>query len=377
MLVHGLFGHPKDSWSINTPRTLQAGRSEQPFGHEDIEGPPSRKKPCNSQRELFRTIFWPQDLLPIEFPQARILTWGYDVQVEQLLSSVSKASLFHHAESLLSDLANLRNTTSDKSRPIFFIAHSLGGIVVKDALNLSCQEGTFLSEILPATRGVVFLGTPHHGTKFASLGKIACQLTQAFGQKPNTQILRSLETNSETLERISRSFGRILATEQLKVHSFREELDTIGVRIVDVFSSTIGYVKETRGTLHANHKNMAKFVSVEDVNFQRVVSVLRRWIDELGQAKTRDGAPAASDKNILTLPEGLIFDEQYHACLRSLNHADARKRANDVERNYSTTYEWLFDDCIGFKEWLKGKNPSPVFWIHGKPGSGKSLFFTD
>ena len=371
MLVHGLFGHPKNSWSVNTSRALQAGRGEEVLGHENLEESP-RKKPRNSQRELFHTVFWPQDLLPIVFPGARILTWGYDAQVEQLFSSVSKASLLHHAESLLSDLARLRTSTSDKARPIFFVAHSLGGIVIKDALSLSRADGTFLGEIFSATRGVVFLGTPHHGSKVASLGKIACQLMEALGQKPNTQILRSLERNSDTLERISRSFGQILATEQLKVHSFREELDTMGVRIVDSFSSTIGYFKETRETLHANHRNMAKFSSVQDVNFQRVVSVLRRWIDELGQVRTRNGASAASNKDILTLPDGLIFDEQYDACLKFLNHADARKRVKDVELAHSGTYDWLLNDSIGFNDWLKGDNLSPVFWVQGKPGSGKS-----
>ena len=344
---------------------MQGGRSEESLDHEDVEEP-LRKKPRNSQRELFHEVFWPRDLLPIEFPRARILTWGYDIQVEQLLSSVSKASLFHHAESLF------RNSTSDKRRSIFFIAHSLGGIVVKDALSLSRAEETFLGEIFPATRGVIFLGTPHYGSKVGSLGKIACQLIEALGQKPNTQVLRSLEMNSEILERISRSFGQILATEQLKVHSFREELDIMGVGIVDSFSSTIGYFKETRGTLHANHKNMAKFSSVQDVNFQGVVLVLRRWIDELGSTRTRDGVTTASDREISNLPDGLIFDEQYHACLKSLNHFDTRKRIQDVEPAHSATYDWLLNDDVGFNGWLAVKNPSPVFWIQGKPGSGKS-----
>ncbi|MCJ1405548.1 hypothetical protein MMC11_008776, partial [Xylographa trunciseda] len=360
-----------NSWSISTSRDLPVVGREEVLGHEDVEEPP-RKKPRLSQRELFHEVFWPRDLLPIEFPQARILTWGYDVQVEQLLSPVSKASLFHHAESLLSDLAMLRNSTTDKSRPIFFIAHSLGGIVVKDALSLSRIEETIFSEILPATRGVIFLGTPHHGSKIASLGKIAFQLTEALGQKPNTQILRSLEINSETLERISRSFGQILATDQLKVHSFREELDTKGVKIVESFSSTIDYFKETRGTLHANHRNMAKCSSVHDVKFQRLASVLRRWIAELGETRTRNRAPARSDEDVSDLTDSRIFDAQYQTCLKSLNHVEARKRIKNVEPAYNTTYDWLLDDGMGFTDWLEGKNASTVYWIQGKPGSGKS-----
>jgi hypothetical protein len=129
-----------------------------------------------------------------------------------MLSSASKASIFHHAETLLSDLAMVRSTAEDKTNPIIFIAHSLVGIVVKDALSPSGNEKTFLNEILPATKGVMFLGTPHHGTKIASLGKIAFELARIFLQRPNLQVRRWLEQNSETLKRIARGFGQALSS---------------------------------------------------------------------------------------------------------------------------------------------------------------------
>lgn len=47
------------------------------------------------------------------------------------------------------------------------------------------------------------------------------------------------------------------------MYSFREEDDTKGVRIVDAHSSTIGYFHETRGFLHINHRNIAKFTKEE------------------------------------------------------------------------------------------------------------------
>jgi hypothetical protein len=43
-----------------------------------------------------------------------------------------------------------------------------------------------------------------------------------------------------------------------------------------------------------------------------------------------------------------------------------------VEGTYGTTYSWLFKGKVGFEDWLSGKTQSPVFWISGKPGSGKS-----
>ena len=111
---------------------------------------------------------------------------------------------------------------------------------------------TFFDEILPATAGVLFLGTQHHGSKAASLGKIAFDLSKVAFKSPYLQVLRGLEPDSEILEQILESFGQILAKGRIKVHSFREELDTRGIMIVDSSSATIGYLKETRGSLHAN-----------------------------------------------------------------------------------------------------------------------------
>ena len=316
-------------------------------------------------------VFWPRDLLPKAFPQARIVTWGYDVQIEGFLAAASQASIYHHAENLLSDLVMLRKSDAAKLIPLIFIAHSLGGIVVKDALSLSGHESTTINAVLPATIGVMFLGTPHHGSGAASLGKKAFEVSKIFFKKPNLQVLRGLETNSETLERISRSFGQILSTGRIKVHSFREELPTHGVMVVGSASSTMGYLHESRGSLHANHRNLARFSSIEDVKYQRVVSVLQDWVKESSEKQHNQQHLQSGNENP-ALPDGLVFDEELEQCLTSLHSQEAQNRFEDIELAYYKTYDWLFDHHVGFEDWLEGKNSSNIYWIQGKPGSGKT-----
>lgn len=317
-------------------------------------------------------VFWPRDLLPRVFPNSRIMTWGYDVTINHLISSSSKSSIYHHSETLLGDLAAKWIEESEKETPIIFIAHSLGGIVVKDALQLSAKESSYLKEIAAATIGVMFLGTPHHGSKTASLGKLAFRIVQAFLQDPNTKILQGLEVNSEILERISRGFGQLLAADRIRVHSFREELNTHGMMIVDSFSSTIGYFNETRGSLHANHRDMAKFTSSDDVKFQRVAAVLKIWISVSTQDQAIFRPEPLPAQDLETLPDGLIFDDQYRTCLLSLSSTDARRRLMEVDRAYEKTFLWLFEPNLGFRDWLRGVITDPLYWIQGKPGSGKS-----
>jgi hypothetical protein len=61
-------------------------------------------------------------------------------------------------------------------------------------------------------------------------------------------------------------------------------------------------------------------------------------------------------------------------CLRSLDNYEARLRIANVADVFENTYNWLFgvEDEVGFRRWLSGKTENSMYWIQGKPGSGKS-----
>lgn len=59
-------------------------------------------------------------------------------------------------------------------------------------------------------------------------------------------------------------------------------------------------------------------------------------------------------------------------CLKSLNMTEARLRISQVEEAFGSTYGWLFKERVGFEDWLSGATSNTIFWIQGKPGSGKS-----
>jgi hypothetical protein len=91
---------------------------------------------------------------------------------------------------LLSDLASKRRRCLDG--PIIFLAHSLGGLVVKDALCQSHFEGIQeivhrprLAAIKTATIGVNFAGTLHRGADKS----IATNLSKFVLKDPNDLII--------------------------------------------------------------------------------------------------------------------------------------------------------------------------------------------
>ena len=77
-----------------------------------------------------------------------------------------------------------------------------------------------------STFGVCFLGTPHRGSKSASIAKVAYDISVAVTKRPNTRLLQGLERNSEILDSIGDQFSQTLLEKNLSIASFREEKET-------------------------------------------------------------------------------------------------------------------------------------------------------
>ena len=62
-------------------------------------------------------------------------------------------------------------------------------------------------------------------------------------------------------------------------------------------------------------------------------------------------------------------------CIASLNDEQTETRIREVHEAHKKTFHWLFDpSTVSFSSWLRDRSPetSLMFWIQGKPGSGKS-----
>lgn len=102
--ARSVFGRFRPSWP--------AGRSRKPSS----SSPPPKP-------------FWPYEFLVDEVPEARIWTYGYNANVtEGFLQACNQNSIPQHGQ----DLAVKFERDVENDDPVIFVAHSLGGIVVKD-----------------------------------------------------------------------------------------------------------------------------------------------------------------------------------------------------------------------------------------------------
>jgi hypothetical protein len=54
------------------------------------------------------SCFWPRDLLSADLERARLITWGYDADIANAFQYASQDSIYGHADTLLNDLARIR-----------------------------------------------------------------------------------------------------------------------------------------------------------------------------------------------------------------------------------------------------------------------------
>jgi len=113
---------------------------------------------------------WLRDFAPEDILRARFITYGYDTAV---VASDNNQGVRELARTLLDGLAIFRQRTQTRPRPLLFVCHSLGGVVLKEALVMSSKvteaKHKKLLEVTTVTYGLVFMGVPNLGLKHNQL----------------------------------------------------------------------------------------------------------------------------------------------------------------------------------------------------------------
>ncbi|KAL5356142.1 hypothetical protein BJX96DRAFT_171331 [Aspergillus floccosus] len=177
-------------------------------------------------------VFWPVHLLPEVLARVggRIITYGYNANISSFSDGVSSDHICNHAEALVSSLAANRSLTNCSDRPIIFVCHSLGGLVVKRVLNYSKniqnERMKHIRSTWISTYGILFLGTPYlasDGAKWGVLLQIICSAGVPKKVMDSSSLFSAL-TNNETLQNINSLFAEDMG--RYHMYFFYETLET-------------------------------------------------------------------------------------------------------------------------------------------------------
>ncbi|MGD1699309.1 esterase/lipase family protein [Dapis sp. BLCC M229] len=213
VFVHGLAGHPWGTWHPKSKKDNQ-----------DLD-------------------FWPFWLG--EELQANVWTFGYDAPRSKY--SGWGMSLFDQASNLLEYL----EVKDIGDRPLIFVTHSMGGLVVKDLIR-TAQNFDDKKAIIQQTQGIVFLSTPHQGSHLANLIDNINVLTRA------TVNVQELKAHSPQLRQLNEWYRQNVDNFGIKTQVFFETQPMSGVLVVDEDSANPGIKDVKPVAIPADHNSIAK-----------------------------------------------------------------------------------------------------------------------
>lgn len=187
---------------------------------------------------------WLLDLLPQYFPTARIMTYGSDTKLQGNNSTQGFFSLggvlLSNLEFVTGDVEDEKSYNADVApseepqkhvKPLIFIAHSLGGLIVKAVCTFALQRVLHPltqkykaiirarmtgSRISGATYGALFYGVPNQGMETEAM----CSVVK---DQPNASLINSLQRDSDLLTHQTLEFDKIISYLNLDIIYFYEE----------------------------------------------------------------------------------------------------------------------------------------------------------
>lgn len=137
VFIHGLQGHPETTWTHVEVKEDQVTPNDNRSRRTIVGKALHLLRHNNSVPTKEIRTFWPRDVLPSDFPSARILTYGYASKISYFFGSdkPSHENMTENGRTFMNGLAAHRSQAME--RPLMLITHSLGGLIVK-AVGISC-----------------------------------------------------------------------------------------------------------------------------------------------------------------------------------------------------------------------------------------------
>ncbi|KAL2132593.1 hypothetical protein VTI74DRAFT_3616 [Chaetomium olivicolor] len=296
--------------------------------------------------------FWPREWLPRDeaFKDVRIHTFGYP-------SGVTQESIINIADISRSLLAAIKDSplmnTGNQPR-LIFVAHSMGGLVVKKAYILGYREAEF-KPVVDRVCSIFFLATPHRG---ASIAQALSRSTAVIGVRP---FVEDLFPQSPLIQTLTEDFPRVSGDTQLFLFYETRPMTVVFSKmlIVEKSSAVMNLVNERRTYLDANHRNVAMYSTTEDPSYVSVRNALATVV-----SLQRDSSRAQIQ---------VAVREDQDALDRFLGVSDGPEDDLMIQESIKLpgSCEWI-GNKPDYLSW-KGSMDISILWLRGRPGAGKSV----
>ncbi|KAI0430050.1 ankyrin repeat-containing domain protein [Xylaria sp. FL1042] len=291
-----------------------------------------------------------------EIPGARVLLYNYDSR--WLGDEAVRQTLYNAAVWLLDALVERRK--GYESRPLVFLAHSMGGLVVVKALTLAVAKPELIDRmrVYECFAGAIFFGTPFRRSSAVYKGVLLASILEKINHAKSSQMLQILDPQRDSLEELRNDFSQLSTREpkptiaciyELKELSYGPKLRGLSGIVVTQDSATLDFADDRRG-MECDHRQLNRFDSAQDPRYDIVRMLLKGIVQK---------AHRIVKKRLQASKQSLVDDNTFARFIR-------RK----VE-SASGDSSWLLQEST-FRQWVAQTDDNSQFlWVSGIEGRGK------
>ncbi|XP_016303477.1 protein SERAC1-like [Sinocyclocheilus anshuiensis] len=258
---------------IQSPHIMQASHAARALANLDRDA--VRQKYQDGVYILHPQCRTKQSWLAADCPNLRILSVEYDTHLSDWKAKCpaenQRKSLAYRSQELLRKLKD----AGVGVRPVVWVAHSMGGLLVKKML-LDASKDPDLSPLIKNTKGILFYSVPHHGTFMAEYS-----VNVRYLLFPSIEV-KELCRDSPALRDLNENFLNIAKEQEFKVLSFAETLPTyigpmLKILVVPSQSADLGIGDLIQ--VDVDHLNTCKPEKKDSFLYKRTLQFIR---DALG-----------------------------------------------------------------------------------------------
>ncbi|KAK4459258.1 hypothetical protein QBC42DRAFT_232163 [Cladorrhinum samala] len=315
VLVHGLEGDPIETWT-----------------HPESK------------------VLWATDLLPRDLPATRVLSFGYNAD---MYCNNSIAGIRGNAEFLMSSLKARRS--DDPHRPILFVAHCLGGLIVKQLLSFASQDPARHGAICSATKGILFFGTPNNAVDRRQWETLAERYYSRYDRRKSNLagLVTALTKDAPDLSEVNEDFRHI--SDRWPIFSFYESLSQrgAGAPILDIQVARMFVDNEEGIPVDADHTDMSRAEHGEDDVYVNIARCVRQCLygDEM-PAATQPREAAQEEVEVPAPAARPMLEPQAAAKLRNVRFRVYESRPDD-ERERRRPEESVNAEVRANEQWIE------------------------
>lgn len=257
LFIHGILGAAFKTWRQKDRET-----SEEKEGEE-------------AENEDVYSECWPKSWLAADCPNLRVLSVEYDSHLSDWMAQCpaenQRKSLAYRSGELLKKLKQ----AGVGERPLVWVAHSMGGLLVKKML-LDAVEDPDMHALLKNTKGILFYSVPHHGTFMAEYS-----VNVRYLLFPSIEV-RELCKDSPALRNLNENFLNMSKEKEIKVLSFAETLPTnigpmIKILVVPTQSADLGIGELIE--VDVDHLNICKPEKKDSFLYKRSLQFIKEALE--------------------------------------------------------------------------------------------------